>query len=103
MSGTTIVMPNAIEPVVAPQKASWVFFSSKESGSRAQTIEMRFGGRPLQGQPCKSWLQRGVATLRIRSLWRINAEAPDCILRGGKFPRLRRLSMAPTSRKEAVV
>ena len=31
-------MPSAIEPTVAPQKTSWVFFSSVVPGSCAQTI-----------------------------------------------------------------
>ena len=33
-----IVVPNWIEPIVAPEKASWVFFRSTEPGSRAQAI-----------------------------------------------------------------
>ena len=37
-SGASIVMPSAIEVLVAPQKTSWIFFSCVESGSRAQTI-----------------------------------------------------------------
>ena len=36
--GHWLLMLSAIEHLVAPQKASWVFFSSLESGSRAQTI-----------------------------------------------------------------
>ena len=39
-------------------------------------------------------------TLPVR---RIKAAAPGCILRGGRFPRLRRLSIALTSRKAAEV
>ena len=31
-------MPSAIEPFVTPQTASWVFLSSMDSGSRAQTV-----------------------------------------------------------------
>ena len=60
-SGTSIVTPSAIKTVVAPQTATRVFFSSMESGSRAQTITCDSQGAHYQvsfarvGSPTKTF------------------------------------------------